>query len=160
MELAALCVLFAVDAALAGYRASAGRNPRVRKVEWYRYHAVLGLAAGLGVDILVVALVLLLGVDVRPAAVAMLQVFVPYASAVLFAMLLWYSRSLDVQVLSSVLVLGPFTLLRPFVIVGGVAWGFAQVPSVGGAVIAFVLIAAALGLGPMLRPQFVVPASS
>lgn len=157
MELTALCLLFALDASLVGYRSAAGRNPRVRKQAFYRHHAVRGLVAGVVVDALIVVLVLALGVDPQPAARAMLQVFVPYTIAVVLAMLLWFSRSLDLQVLASVLVLGPFTLVRPVLLVVGVVWGWWQTPTPAAAVIAAVLLVAGLGLGRILRPPFQVP---
>lgn len=157
MELTALCLLFALDASLVGYRNAAGRNPRVRKQAFYRHHAIRGLVAGVVVDALIVVMVLALGVDPQPAARAMLQVFVPYTGAVLLAMLLWFSRSLDLQVLASVLVLGPFTLLRPVVLVAGVAWGWWQMPTAAGGILAAVLLGAGLGLGRVLRPPMQIP---
>lgn len=157
MELGALLGLLALDAGFAGYRAAAGRNPRVRKLAWYRRAVLRGLVAGAVLDAVVVALVLGLGIDAKAAGVAMLQVFAPFAIAVIVSMLLWFSRSLDVRVLASVLVLGPFTLLRPVVIVAGVGWGWWQDRSHAGALVATVVVVGALGLEHVLRPAFQVP---
>lgn len=155
-QLAILCALFVLDAAFSGFREAAGRDPRVRKDAWFRRHILRGLVAGVGLAALLGALVLAFGLDVRSAGTAMLQVFVPYTVTVCLAMLLWFSRSLDLQVLASVLVLGPLTLVRPFAIVGGVAWGWWQSPTPAGAFVALLTIGAALGLGPVLRPPYQV----
>jgi len=145
--------LLLLDATLVGYRAAAGRNPRVRKSRYHRQALGRGLLAGLLIDAVILGLARAVPVgDTGAIAGAMLQVFLPYAIAVTIAMLLWFSRSLDVRVLASVLVLGPFTLLRPVVVVAGIAWGWWQSPTPSGAALGLALILVMLRLESWLDP--------
>jgi len=53
----------------------------------------------------------------------MLWVFLPYAAAVLFNLALRALPSTDIRAATSVMVLGPLTGLRPFVMIVGVFYG-------------------------------------
>jgi hypothetical protein len=66
--------------------------------------------------------------DLLEACRRLLVVYVPYALVFLAALLLRVVPSVDVRSTLNVLVFGPFTLLRPFVGLAGVAWAFAGVP--------------------------------
>lgn len=128
--LAALAVL---DAAFAGFRAAAGRNARIFKRAYYTRHMLLGSLFGM---ILVVALggvtLLLLAGSAAPVAryaelvsvgKRMLWVFVPYAALVLSALVLYMVSDHDLRAFATVAILGPFTLLRPWLIAAGGAVG-------------------------------------
>lgn len=56
-----------------------------------------------------------------------------YATLVVVALGLYLSGSFDFGVLASVLVLGPFTLIRPWVILAGAAWAAWQADTVAAA---------------------------
>jgi hypothetical protein len=56
------------------------------------------------------------------AAGKLVLVYGTYATLVLTALGLYLSGSFDFGVLASVLVLGPFTLIRPWVILAGAVW--------------------------------------
>lgn len=53
----------------------------------------------------------------------MLWIFVPYAVAVVLSLALRSIPSTDLRSATSVFALGPFTAIRPFVMVAGVAYG-------------------------------------
>jgi hypothetical protein len=61
--------------------------------------------------------------DLESAAGRMLSVFLPYAAAVLVNIALRALPSTDIRASTSVMVLGPLTGLRPFVMIAGVAYG-------------------------------------
>ena len=133
MTPALLASLAIVDAAFAGFRAAAGRNARIFKRDYYRKSLVRGALAGL---ILVACLALLtlallwlckdprreyaelVGVGVR-----MSWVFIPYAGLVLAALLVYGLADDDLRSFATVAILGPFTLVRPWVIALGCAVG-------------------------------------
>jgi hypothetical protein len=64
-----------------------------------------------------------------------------YAAVVLLTFAVRAVPSVDVRAVTSVVGFGPLTLIRPVVIIGGVAWGLALAPSMNVA-IATILIAA------------------
>lgn len=136
----ALLAFFAIlDAAFVGFRAAAGRDGRIDKRAYYLRAMGHGTLAGLG---LVVALAALTAAVLATAPDAgsvyaellaigarMLRVIGAYAALVLLALAFYTASSLDVRVLSTVAVLGPFTLLRPWVVVVATAWGLAGTTS-------------------------------
>ena len=132
---ALLALLAIVDAAFAGFRAAAGRDARIFKYAYYKRALLRGAGAGTG---LVLALAAATGVAllVTPAPAAlyaelleigarMLQVFLGYALLVLAALALYGTARLELRILATVSILGPFTLLRPLVVVGATSWGVA-----------------------------------
>jgi hypothetical protein len=65
----------------------------------------------------------------------------PFSSLVLFTFAVRAIPSVDVRSLTSVVGFGPLTLIRPVVIIAGLAWGLALLPGLPVA-IAAILIAA------------------
>jgi hypothetical protein len=133
-----LYLLATVDAAFCGYRAAAGRNALIDKSAYYRRAMVRGAAAG-QVVLLLAALAIGAGLalssdrpavwrDLMHAGERLLQVYVPYAAVILAALAVRLVPSVDVRSLTSTLVFGPLTLLRPFVVLGGLVWGAAAAP--------------------------------
>jgi hypothetical protein len=128
-----LAALAIVDAAFAGFRAAAGRNARIFKREYYARSMRLGALSGVMLVVVLAGLTgLLLANSDDPAqryaelvAVGqrMLWVFVPYAVLVLSALALYLFSDHDLRAFATVAILGPFTLLRPWVVVGGAAVG-------------------------------------
>ncbi len=122
----ALAVLALLDGCFSGFRGAAGRDARTDKRAYARRACLHGTVAGAAVLGVLTAVCAVL-VPGRYAAFTtaggrMLLVLVPYALLVLGA-LVAYSGSPRpaVQTLASTLVLGPFTLVRPLVVVAGVA---------------------------------------
>lgn len=128
-----LAALAIVDAAFAGFRAAAGRNARIFKRAYYTRSVLLGALFGAAlVAVLAGLTLLLLAASADPAqryaelvAVGqrMLWVFIPYAGLVLGALALYFVSDHDLRAFATVAILGPFTLLRPWVIAVGAVVG-------------------------------------
>lgn len=131
MTLWILGTLVLVDGTLCGFRAAAGRNPRI--FLWPYYASSMKRAGVLALVIisLYLALALLLSefvgaellLELEGIAARMVRFYGLYATCVLAALALYLVGQLDVSVLATVLILGPFTLVRPVVIVAGVVYG-------------------------------------
>ena len=132
-----LALLVLTDCVLCGFRASAGREGRLEKWDFYRASARRGLRDG--IVVLVVSALLAAGLvrgapDPIPAWDAMVRagatattIFASYASAIFLAFALFFAPVGDFRVLTNVLVFGPFTLARPYVIVAGLVAGVVRV---------------------------------
>lgn len=133
---ALLAVLAIVDAAFAGFRAAAGRDARIFKYAYYRRAMLVAAAAGAGLVVaLAAATVTALLITAAPGALyaelleigaRMLQVFLGYALLVVAALALYGTAQTELRILATVAILGPFTLLRPLVIVAATMWGVAH----------------------------------
>ena len=128
-----LGVLALLDGCFSGFRAAAGRDARTDKRAYARAACAQGARCGLGV-IVAMAVCSLTAVAETPARYAefvragerMLLVLMPYAVLVLGALLGYVRlRRTSLQTLMSTLVLGPFTLMRPLVVVVAVLLGLA-----------------------------------
>jgi len=134
-----LWLLATIDAAASGYRDAAGRSLKIDKRVGYRRAVRRAVAVGQGLIALAFTAGGLFLRMANPedsprlleaytgAAVAALSFFGPIAVAVGIAILLRFSRNLDVRSLTSVLVFGPFLLTRPFLAYLGVAIATASV---------------------------------
>jgi len=128
-----LALLAIVDAAFAGFRAAAGRNARIFKREYYARSLLHGALFGVALVFALGALTLLLlapsaepmtrYAELVSVGQRMLWVFVPYAVLVLSALVLYLVSSHELRAFATVAILGPFTLLRPWVVVGGAVVG-------------------------------------
>ncbi len=134
MTLVLLAVLVLVDGAFCGFRAAAGRNPRIFLWPYYARAMRRGLAVAAVVvaSFLGAAYALRAGVsealwgDLVVAADGMVAVYGVYATLVVAALALYGFGAFDLSVLATVLVLGPFTLVRPLVILGGAVFASAR----------------------------------
>jgi hypothetical protein len=132
-----LIVLALLDTAAAGFRDAAGRNGLLDKRGYYRRAARLGALLGL-LPIAFIASVVLgltwwsadptLWPDFLRAGEAMTWVYGPTATLVAVAMGIYLSPRFEVRSLATVIILGPFTLLRPVVITGGAVVGVLAAP--------------------------------
>jgi len=133
MTLLWLYLLALLDGLLCGGRVSMGRCALIHKKGYYARALVRGI---LGAQVIsTTALVALLVVnrlspnqaelvaDLEEAAERMLWVFVPYAVAVVGSLALRMIPSTDLRSATSVFALGPFTAIRPLVMVAGVLYG-------------------------------------
>ncbi len=163
-----LALLAIVDAAFAGFRAAAGRNARIFKRDYYGRSLLRGALAGLAlVTVLGAATVVLLALsadahrqydELLLVGQRMLWVFVPYAVLVLLALVLYGTTDYDLRALATVAILGPFTLLRPWLIGLGCIVGLAVEVGPGTRVLTIASCAALVLLGKALdfraRPRF------
>jgi hypothetical protein len=155
-----LWALATADAAFIGYREAAGRSALINKGAYYRRAmirgAVLGqIAVGAVGAAVAVALVLspeprALIDELRLAGSRMLTVYVPYALIILIAFAVRAAPSVDLRSITSVLIFGPFTLIRPLVVVAGVAWGVSAAPSLVTWLLGVLILSLMLGLGWMI----------
>jgi hypothetical protein len=133
MMLLSLYLLALLDGMLCGVRVSMGRCAFIRKRKYYGRAVIHGL---LGAQLIsIIALIALIAVaslsarraelrsDLESAAGRMMWVFVPYAIVVVGSLALRMIPSTDLRSATSVFSLGPFTAIRPFVMVAGVLYG-------------------------------------
>jgi protein-S-isoprenylcysteine O-methyltransferase Ste14 len=133
MTLVALYLLATLDGALCGFRAFAGRSALIYKRLYYTRAMVRGaIAAQIASFVSLFVLLLTVAVshhraalraDLESAAGGMLWVFVPYAAAVVSNLALRALPSTDIRASTSVMVLGPLTGLRSFVMIAGALYG-------------------------------------
>jgi len=123
-----LAVLALFDLMLAGFRSAAGREGKIVKRAYFRAAVARGAwfaFAIVGVHIALVAVLVL----TAPSRIATWHELVAsgtiatyvlggFATLTLLALLLWLSPIVEHRLLASILVLGPLTLVRPFVIIG------------------------------------------
>ena len=132
MIVAALLTLLAVfDGALSGFRAAAGRDGRIDKRPYYRRAIAHGARAGALVVVANVAVAaVLVGTSAAPGATwteflragtTCAWIFGGFATLTLAAIALWWSPIHEYRLLATVIVLGPLTLVRPIVIIAGLA---------------------------------------
>jgi hypothetical protein len=133
MTLVALYLLATLDGALCGFRAFAGRSAVIHKRAYYSRALFIGavtaqVASFFSLAVLFLAIALShhraeLRGDLESAAGRMLWIFLPYAAAVCFGLAVRALPSTDIRAASSVMMLGPLTGLRPFVMIAGVLYG-------------------------------------
>src|SRR5262249_43521230 len=145
-----LYLLATCDAAFCGYRAAAGRNALLFKRNYYLRAMASGALwgqlavalAGLAASVLVIASASPWRVldDFARASSCLLQIYLPYAAIIALAFMMRTLPSVDVRSMTSVLVFGPLTLIRPIVVLTGFAWAIIRLPRVEVAIMAGVVI--------------------
>lgn len=155
-----LATLALVDAGFSGFRDAAGRNPRIRKEGYYRRAVRRGLWAGALGCVAVASLVVVLVARapmpaetfaaLSSAAEALVWSLGVFATAVLLALGVWLAAEPDLRALASVIILGPFTLIRPWWIAVSCVWAAASTASAEVAVAALGAAAAQLAIEPWL----------
>lgn len=123
-----LAVLALFDLLLAGFRAVAGREGLIRKGPLFRRAM---LRAGAWACVLIAAHVALVALlDVWPAMLAAgrdaIWVFGAFATLTALSIAFWFAPKHELRLVPTILVLGPLTLLRPLVIIGGLVWAAAR----------------------------------
>jgi len=139
MSILLLWLLATVDSAFIGYRDAAGRSALIDKRHYYRRALLRGALMGqIAVAIAGIVAVGLLAATPQPAllldtfehvATRMLMVYVPYALILIATFFVRAIPSVDIRSITSVLVFGPFTLIRPLVVLAGAIWGLLAAPT-------------------------------
>jgi len=160
MIAALLWLLATVDSAFIGYREAAGRNALIDKRAYFRHALIRGALFGqLAVLIVGVTTVIVL-ISVRDAGflfsdleligVRMLMVYVPYAVILLITFCVRAIPSVDIRSITSVLIFGPFTFIRPLVVLVGAVWGVLAAPDAITIALTVLIVTLMLGLGSFL----------
>lgn len=139
MTILLLWLLATVDSTFIGYRDAAGRNALIDKRAYFRRAMLRGAVAGqIAVAIVGLAAVGMLATTPQPvrlfetfeqAATRMVIVYVPYALILTITFFIRAIPSVDIRSITSVLVFGPFTLIRPLVVLAGAIWGLLAAPT-------------------------------
>src|SRR5215213_487058 len=150
-----LWLLATVDSAFIGYREAAGRNALIDKTAYYRHALIRGALFGQVAVLIagvITALALVSSSDARAlfsnlelVGARMLIVYVPYALIILITFCVRAFPSVDIRSITSVLIFGPFTFIRPVVVLAGAVWGIVAAP--GAITIALTALIVTLMLG-------------
>lgn len=133
-----LWFLATLDAGFTGYREAAGRSGLIDKRRYYRVAMIRGaligqIAVALAAGLIFVQLWIthdsqVLLTDFQKAGSRMLVVYIPYATIILIAFIVRLLPSVDLSSITSTLIFGPFTLIRPLVALGGMIYGVLGAP--------------------------------
>lgn len=151
-----LWLLATLDASFAGYREAAGRNALIDKRRYYQRAMIRGAVFG-QVAVGIAAVMILISMAVTPdrqsllrdydnAGSRMLIVYLPYATMILFAFLVRWIPSVDIRSITSTLIFGPFTLIRPLVAVIGLLYGVLAAPRLTTVVLGLIVLTMMLSL--------------
>ena len=151
-----LWLLATVDSAFIGYREAAGRNALIKKGRYFRRALIRGALFGqLAVLIVGMFTAITLASATDPGALfakfetvgaRMLTVYVPYAIILLITFCIRAVPSVDIRSITSVLIFGPFTFIRPLVVLAGAVWGVVAAPSSITIAITVLIVILMLGL--------------
>ena len=156
MSILLLWLLATVDSAFIGYRDAAGRSALIDKRHYYRRALLRGALMGqIAVAIAGTVALAMLATSGQPAqllatldsvAMRMLMIYVPYALILIATFFVRAIPSVDIRSITSVLVFGPFTLIRPLVVLAGAIWGFLAAPTAGVALLLVLVVTLMLGM--------------
>ena len=129
---ALLVALAILDGAFAGFRAASGRDGRIAKNRYFARAMAFGaVASTLAVVALAGLTALVVTVAPNPPGVwselfamgeRLILVFLAAIALVLVALGFFVAAKHEVRTLATVAILGPFTLARPWIILGATAW--------------------------------------
>lgn len=133
-----LWLLATVDSAFIGYREAAGRNALIEKRAYYRRALIRGALFG-QLAVLIVGVITAIVIvssnnagalfsSIELVGARMLTVYVPYALIILITFCIRALPSVDIRSITSVLIFGPFTFIRPLVVLAGAVWGIVAAP--------------------------------
>lgn len=156
MSILLLWFLATVDSAFIGYRDAAGRSALINKQDYYRHALVRGALSGqIAVAIVGIVAAGMLATAPQPerlfdtfdrVATRMLMVYVPYALILTITFLIRAIPSVDIRSITSVLVFGPFTLIRPLVVLAGAIWGLLAAPTASVLFLLVLIVSLMLGM--------------
>jgi hypothetical protein len=157
MSILLLWVLATVDSAFIGYRDAAGRSALIEKRDYYRHALIRGALVGqIAVAMVGVIAGGILATSPQPARLfetfeqvgtRMLMVYVPYALILTITFFIRTIPSVDTRSITSVLVFGPFTLIRPLVVLAGAIWGLLAAPRIEVLLLLILIVTLMLGMG-------------
>ena len=150
-----LWLLATVDSAFIGYREAAGRNALIEKGAYFRHALIRGALFG-QLAVLIVGVITAIALATSSDAAAlfsrfeligarMLTVYIPYALILLITFCVRAVPSVDIRSITSVLIFGPFTFIRPLIVLAGAVWGVVAAP--GAITIAITVLIVGLMLG-------------
>jgi len=76
----------------------------------------------------------------------MVTVYIPYALIILITFCIRAVPSVDIRSITSVLIFGPFTFIRPLIVLAGAVWGVVAAPGAITIAIAVLIVSLMLGL--------------
>jgi hypothetical protein len=79
-------------------------------------------------------------------AARMLLIYVPYALIITITFFVRAVPSVDIRSITSVLVFGPFTLIRPLVVLAGAIWGLLAAPTIPVGLLMGLIVSLMLGM--------------
>lgn len=151
-----LWLLATLDASFTSYREAAGRNALIDKRAYYRRAMLKGALFGqVAVAIAACVMVVIVWLAASPkelfedfnrVGARILVIYVPYAAIMLLAMAIRAIPSVDIRSITSTLVFGPFTLIRPLVAIVGLIYGLMAAPRIETIVPGLVVLAMMLSL--------------
>ena len=151
-----LWLLATLDASFTSYREAAGRNALIDKRAYYRRAMLEGALFGqvaIAIAVCVIAVIVWfagnpkeLFEDFNRVGARMLVIYIPYAAIILFAIAIRAIPSVDIRSITSTLIFGPFTLIRPLVAIVGLIYGLLAAPRVETIVLGLVVLAMMLSL--------------
>ncbi len=155
-----LWLLATVDSAFIGYREAAGRNALIQKRAYFRHALVRGALFG-QLAVLIVGVITAIALatagdpwtlfsNFETVGARMLTVYVPYAIIILITFCIRAVPSVDIRSITSVLIFGPFTFIRPLVVLAGAVWGVVAAPSSITIAITVLIVSLMLGLEQIL----------
>ena len=155
-----LWLLATVDSAFIGYREAAGRNALIDKRAYYRRALIRGALFGQLAVLIVGVITVIVLITVRDAGLLfsdlelvgarMLVVYVPYAIILLITFCVRAIPSVDIRSITSVLIFGPFTFIRPLVVLAGALWGVMAAPGEITIALTVLIVMLMFGLGSVL----------
>jgi len=151
-----LWLLATVDSAFIGYREAAGRNALIEKGAYFRRALIRGALFG-QLAVLIIGVITAIALVSSSDAAAlfsrfeligarMLTVYVPYALIILITFCIRAVPSVDIRSITSVLIFGPFTFIRPLIVLAGAVWGVVAAPSAITIAITVLIVSLMLGL--------------
>lgn len=151
-----LWLLATVDSAFIGYREAAGRNALIEKSAYFRRALIRGALFGqLAVLIVGIITVIVLLSSSNAGALfsklelvgaRMLTVYIPYALIILITFCVRAVPSVDIKSITSVLIFGPFTFIRPAIVLAGAIWGIVAAPDAITIALTVLIVSLMLGL--------------
>lgn len=161
----ALMIAFAVlDLAFVGFRAAAGRNGRIDKRDYFIRAMVSGAAIGVFVSAVLGLVTWIVMTNVaQPYALfaemveigqKMVLVLGAYAALVVGALVVYGFSRHEVRTLSTVAILGPFTLMRPWIVVLAVLLGFGVARTWPAIALTVISCFAVLGTGAAINAYY------
>ncbi len=160
---ALLCLFALLDGTLLGFRAAAGRNGLIDKRRYFRRAMAIGVLASAAAALALIGFAALLvwraddpvalWAALVDAGARSLRWWIPYGLIAMVAILAW-SLSTEARTVATVVILGPFTLARPLVVIAGLVAGALPAGRFEVQLFAATVGAVTLSLEPLLTRRY------